>query len=181
MRFFTAFGEVLAAIARNRWPVFFLAISAGLALAFLYLFYIYPPIGPAQPIPFSHRVHAGVKNIDCRFCHPYVDQSTFPGLPTVEKCLFCHNHIIAGHPEIQKEHEYFNTDTPTPWRKVNYIPEHVMFNHQRHIKKDIQCQACHGRVEEKDRLAGRDFQMGFCLDCHRKKDANIGCWLACHN
>jgi hypothetical protein len=23
--------------------------------------------------------------------------------------------------------------------------------------------------------------MGFCVDCHRQKKANLGCWLACHN
>ena len=76
------------------------------AILFLYYFYMPPAtgIGPEQPIPFSHRVHAGVKNIQCRYCHPYVDRSNHPGLPPVEKCLHCHNYIIANHPEIKKEH-----------------------------------------------------------------------------
>ena len=183
MKFITAFGDTLRAIGRNRRPLFYMALAAGFALAFLYLFYVYPSagIGPAQPIPFSHRVHSGVKQIDCRFCHPYVERSTFPGLPPVQKCLFCHDYIIAKHPEILKEHNYFNTETPTPWRKVTYMPEHVMFNHKRHIKKDIDCQACHGIVEAQDRLADPHLKMGFCLECHRQRNANIGCWLACHN
>ncbi len=151
--------------------------------AFLYYFYATPGtnIGPQQPIPFSHRLHAGIKEIQCRFCHPYVGRSTNPGIPPVEKCLYCHNYIIAGHPQILKEHRYFNTATSTPWVKVNYLPEHVLFNHQRHIKKEVACQKCHGAVEKMDRIAGQNFKMGFCVECHREKKANLDCWLACHS
>jgi hypothetical protein len=151
--------------------------------AFLYYFYATPgtKIGPEQPIPFSHRLHAGIKEIQCQFCHPYVGRSTNPGIPPVEKCLYCHNYIIAKHPQILKEHRYFNTTTSTPWVKVNYLPEHVLFNHQRHIKKEIACQKCHGAVEKMDRLAGEKFKMGFCVECHQEKKANLDCWLACHS
>ena len=167
---------------RNLKP---LALSVGtiaLAIAFLYFFYDTPgtDIGPEQPISFSHRIHAGVKSIQCRFCHPYVARSTFPGIPPVEKCLYCHKYIITKHPEILKEHHYFDTNTPTPWRKVNYIPEHVLFNHQRHIRKEILCQQCHGPVETMDRIRGKRFYMDFCINCHREKKANLNCWLACH-
>jgi hypothetical protein len=163
---------------------FMVCASAILALGvFLYLFYRPPGfnIGPEQPIAFSHRIHAGVKNIQCRFCHPYVDRSVFPGLPPVEKCLYCHNYIISGHPEIQKEHKFFNTGNPVPWVKANYVPEFVMFNHKRHIQKQIFCDACHGDIASMDRIKGVRFTMGFCINCHREKKANIDCWLACHN
>jgi hypothetical protein len=154
-----------------------------LTAAFLIFFYAPPAawIGPKQPIAFSHRIHAGVKKIDCWFCHPYANRSIFPGIPQVEKCLFCHKYIITNHPEIQKEHRYFNTNTPTPWVKVTYLPEHVFFNHERHIRKNIACQECHGPVETMDRLPRTRFQMGFCVKCHRERKANVGCWLACHN
>jgi hypothetical protein len=99
----------------------------------------------------------------------------------VEKCLYCHKHIIANHPEIKKEHRYFDTKTSTPWVKVNYLPEHVFFNHERHIKKEIVCEQCHGKVETIDRLKGVEFKMGFCIACHKEKKANLDCWLACHN
>lgn len=150
---------------------------------FLYYYYIPPAtrIGPEQPIPFSHRLHAGVKNIACQYCHPYVGRSLNPGLPPVEKCLHCHNYIIAGHPQILKEHNYFNSGTPIPWKKVNYLPEHVLFNHQRHIRKQLDCTECHGQVKSRDRLTGARFKMEFCIDCHRQKEANLGCWLACHS
>ena len=135
-------------------------------LAFLYYFFAPPAfnIGPEQPIPFSHRLHAGIKEIQCQFCHPFVARSINPGIPPVEKCLYCHKYIIPTHPEILKEHRYFNEGKSTPWVKVNYLPEHVLFNHQRHIRKEIACQQCHGAIETMDRIKGRQFKMGFCIE-----------------
>lgn len=171
------------ALAQNKGPIFWSLGCVALVAGFIYFVYTPPAtrIGPEQPIPFSHQVHAGVKNIQCRFCHPYVDRSIHPGLPPVEKCLYCHNYIIAGHPQILKEHRYFNTRTPTPWKKANYLAEHVLFNHQRHIKKQIECKECHGEVKDMDRIRGRYFFMEFCIQCHREKKVNLGCWLACHS
>ncbi len=175
--------KFLTTLRMNKGPLFLVGCCVVFVLAFLYYFYLSPlkNIGPAQPIAFSHRIHAGVKEIQCQFCHPYVDRSTYPGIPPVEKCLYCHNYIIPKHPEIQKEHNYFNTKTPIPWRQVNYLPEHVLFNHQRHIRKEVACQECHGAVETMDRLKGVRFKMEFCIQCHQEKKANLDCWLACHN
>ena len=170
-------------MSRNTLLITLTLLTVLLVGAFFYYFYALPVwrIGPQQPIPFSHNVHAGVKQIQCQFCHPYVAYSNFPGIPPVEKCLFCHKYIIARHPEILKEHRYFDTETPTPWVKVNYIPEHVLFNHQRHINNKIACQECHGQVQNLQRLPYKDWRMGECIECHRKKNANLGCWLACHS
>lgn len=183
MRFFTAFGESMTALWANRVPLAWVAICAILVMGFLYYFYITPGtnIGPSQPIAFSHRLHAGHKAIDCYYCHPYVERSIHPGIAPVEKCLHCHQYIIANYPEIKKEHTYFNTRTPTPWVKVFLLAEHVVFNHQRHIKKEIACESCHGQVRQMDRLKGTRFKMGFCLACHKQKNVNIDCWLACHS
>jgi hypothetical protein len=93
----------------------------------------------------------------------------------------CHNYIIANHPEIQKEHDYFNSDTPTPWVKVYELAEHVLFNHERHIKKASPANPATVRSEPMDRLKGKRFKMGFCIECHREKKVNLGCWLACHS
>ena len=170
-------------LRENIQPITASLLAVGGVALFLYLFYFTPgtDIGVEQPIPFSHRVHSGVKEIQCRFCHPYVNYSNHPGLPPVEKCLYCHNYIIANHPWIKKEHNYFDTRTPTPWKKANYLAEHVLFNHQRHIRKEIACKECHGAVETMDRIKGKYFYMEFCIKCHREKKANLGCWLACHS
>ncbi|HVN95892.1 MAG TPA: cytochrome c3 family protein [Syntrophorhabdaceae bacterium] len=156
-----------------------LAVLFGLTL---YLYFSYGRrIGDAQPVSFSHRVHAGVKGINCRFCHPNVERSQHAGLPAVEKCFFCHKYIIPNHPEIKREEQYFRSGTPTPWKQVFWVPDFVFFNHVPHLKwGKLDCMDCHGDVKSMDRLQKVDFKMGFCLACHRKKNAQHDCWLACH-
>ena len=67
-------------LSDNRGPILLLASSAAMVIAFIYFFYFTPgkKIGVEQPIPFSHRVHVGVKEIQFQFCHPYVGRSTHP-------------------------------------------------------------------------------------------------------
>jgi len=162
-----------------------LTLLAGfVGLLFTYLFYVQmvEDIGPKQPIPFSHRLHAGVKAIHCRFCHPFVARSARAGIPEVGKCLYCHNYIIRKHPWIQEEHRYYDTKEPVPWKRLFFVADHVQFRHQPHILlRGFDCTECHGAVETMDRLPHHKFKMGFCIDCHRKNDAPVSCWLACHN
>ncbi len=159
-------------------------LAGALVFAVMFFFYgAYPLtlIGPVQPIPFSHRVHAGVKAINCRFCHPYVERSQNAGLPAVEKCFFCHNYVIPDHPEIQKEKAYYDSGKPVPWRRVFWVPEFVYFRHQPHVLwSGLDCSNCHGDVRSMDRLPKVNFQMGFCVTCHKKMGAQTDCWLACH-
>ncbi len=166
----------------RRWFIS-LGLVAVLLVALLYLFYFYPHrgIGPQQPIYFSHRVHAGVKEIHCRFCHPFVERSSNAGIPEVGKCLFCHDYIIPQHPQIVKERWHYETKTPVPWVRIYYIPDHVKFNHQPHIRMGIDCAVCHGEVRKMDRLIPVEFKMGFCIGCHKQLGAQVDCWLACHN
>jgi len=86
-----------------------LGILALLFGAMVYFYYSYPErdIGPKQPIYFSHRVHAGVKEIPCRFCHPgWIVLPTRD--PPMEKCFYCHQYIIPQHPQIVKEKEHYD-------------------------------------------------------------------------
>ena len=154
-----------------------------MAGSYIYIAFVYPnrDIGPEQPIPFSHRLHAGVKGIDCRFCHPFVARSASAGIPEVDKCLYCHRYIIPHHPEIRKEHWHYDNDVPIPWVRLFIAEDHVKFRHQPHILKGFDCTECHGDVKTMDRLPFRNFEMGFCITCHRKHQANLSCWLGCHN
>ncbi len=158
-------------------------LAAFVFAAMLYFMYEYPraAVGPQQPIYFSHRVHAGVKQIDCRFCHPFVGRSQNAGLPPVEKCFFCHNYIIPQHPQILKEWEHYSQRRPMRWVRIFFVPDHVYFHHRPHINwGQLQCEECHGDVKLYDRLKPVNFQMGFCIDCHRRMNAQLDCWLACH-
>jgi len=163
-------------------PWFFAA--AVILGSLFYVFYEYPHarVGPRQPIPFSHRVHAGVKQIQCRFCHPFVERSENAGIPEVEKCFFCHKYILPEHPEIRKEKRYYDENRPVPWVRIFYVPDFVKFKHQPHILFGrLDCSECHGPVQGEDRLRKVDFEMGFCIDCHKKRSAQLDCWLACHH
>ena len=71
--------------------------------------------------------------------------------------------------------------TPVPWVKIFYLPDHVKFNHQPHIRAKIDCAACHGDVKRDDRLTQVDFKMAFCVDCHKQNKAELDCWLSCHH
>lgn len=137
--------------------------------------------GPAltQPIAFSHRLHVTDKKIDCRYCHSTPERSLNAGLPPVSKCLGCHDHIIPHHEELEKLRSYRDAGRELPWVRVYYNPDHVFFPHYRHIGKGVRCQECHGEVETVDRLRKVTFCMGFCLDCHEKRNAPRTC-TACH-
>lgn len=167
----------------TRWHYWFLGAFLLLA-AMMYLFYVYPDrnIGPEQPIPFSHRLHAGTKAIDCRFCHSYVASGPRAGIPVMEKCFYCHEYIIPLHPEIELERRFYESGTGVPWVRVYNVPDHVQFHHQPHILwAGLDCTRCHGEVERMDRLKSVNFQMEFCIDCHREMNAQVDCWLACHH
>ena len=139
-------------------------------------------VGPKQPLPFSHRIHAGLKQISCVFCHDGADRSTNAGLPEVGKCLQCHNVIIPDFEPIQKLHDYYETKSPIPWQRVYHVSEFAYFNHQMHVRRDADCGLCHGDVKSMDRIQlNQTLTMGFCIDCHRKEEynASVDCYT-CH-
>ena len=133
----------------------------------------------AQPVAFSHRLHVTDKQIDCLYCHSTAERSLNAGLPAVQKCLGCHDHIIPDHEEIQKLRAYQRAGRELPWVKVYYNPDHVFFPHYRHLGKGVKCQECHGEVERVDRLRKVTVYMGFCLACHKERNAPRTC-TACH-
>lgn len=158
--------------------------AALLVVGMVYLFHFYPAegIGPQQPIYFSHRIHAGVKKIDCRFCHPYVERSEHAGLPEMEKCFYCHKYVIPTHPQLVSEKMHLDTKNPVPWVRIFSVPDFVQFKHLPHIQwGKLDCVRCHGNVASMDRLRPVAFQMKFCIDCHKEKNAQLDCWLSCHH
>src|SRR5262245_24190082 len=48
-----------------------------------------------QPIPFSHRHHAGELGIDCRYCHTSVESAAYANIPPTQTCMNCHSQIWA--------------------------------------------------------------------------------------
>ena len=48
---------------------------------------------PIQPIPFSHELHVGQLNLDCRYCHTNVERSQHSTVPSMNVCMGCHSKI----------------------------------------------------------------------------------------
>jgi len=142
----------------------------------------FPGTQPEQPINFSHRIHAGDNEIPCMYCHIQARRSISAGVPSVNKCMGCHNEIATDRPQIRLLANYWYAKEPIPWVKVHDLPDFVHFTHKRHIAAGIECQTCHGPVEKMD-VVSREapLKMGLCLACHRENQVEHGtdCWT-CH-
>lgn len=123
---------------------------------------------PAQPIPFSHAVHAGKLSIDCRYCHTTVEAAAMAAIPPTQTCLNCHASIKADAPSIKPLRNSFEQGTPISWIKVHDLPDFVYFNHSAHVNKGVACQTCHGQVNEMEVVRQTEpLSMAWCLECHR--------------
>lgn len=165
-----------------------LAGLGGVSLfAFIIFFYygpIYPPStwAPTQPIAFSHKLHAGDNNINCQYCHTYARRSEIAGIPSVKKCMNCHQRMLkkVNTEKIQQLVSFYKNKEPIPWIRIYDLPDHVWFSHKRHIARDVACQTCHGPVETMEVVERQKiFKMRDCLNCHQENEAPTDC-LTCH-
>jgi len=152
---------------------------------------------PVQPIYFSHRVHAGVNQINCMYCHGGAWDSKHAGIPSLNVCMNCHQsinsyekgpelvhedgHKIDGTAEINKLYKYTGfvpgpgatwdpeKAKPVEWIKIHNLPDHVYFNHSQHTRAGkVQCQTCHGEITAMDEVKQfAELSMGWCINCHR--------------
>ncbi len=158
---------------------------------------------PTQPIYFSHKVHAGVNQINCLYCHGSAWESKHAGIPTLNICMNCHkvinayekgpkiydenNNEINGTAEINKLYKYAGF-TPGPgaqwdpskgkspeWVKIHNLPDHVYFNHAQHTRVGgVACQNCHGNIQEMNKVyQASELSMGWCINCHRASKVNF--------
>jgi hypothetical protein len=147
---------------------------------YIFNFHFQERIGIAQPVSFSHRVHVNDKKISCYLCHPEAMSTARAGIPPLETCMLCHARIAVTYPEIAKLRSYYFDNRPIAWNKVYYLPDFVYFNHSLHIHRQIDCSQCHGNVALMDRVVPQqEFQMGFCVECHRRTKATTDCFT-CH-
>lgn len=129
---------------------------------------------PPQPVPFSHRHHAGELGIDCRYCHSSVENGPHAGLPPTATCMTCHSQIWTSASMLAPVRQSLAANKPIAWTRVAKLPDYVFFRHDIHIAKGVGCETCHGRI---DTMAltyrAKAFTMEFCLDCHRDPAPNL--------
>lgn len=68
---------------------------------------------PEQPIFYSHKVHAGINQINCLYCHAGAEKGKHAMVPSPNICMNCHKQIgeytgEAEHPLVNHEGEKVN-------------------------------------------------------------------------
>lgn len=133
---------------------------------------------PKQPIAFSHKIHAGTYEINCKYCHTGVMKNKSANIPSPNICMNCHSQIKVGtntgEAEIAKIYAAVENNKPIEWVRVHNLPDLAYFNHAQHVNVGgIECQTCHGPIQEMDVVKQYSLlTMGWCIDCHRKTDIN---------
>ncbi|MEM8886782.1 MAG: c-type cytochrome [Bacteroidota bacterium] len=158
---------------------------------------------PEQPIAFSHKLHAGEYEIDCKYCHTGTTKSKSAWIPSVNICMNCHKAIYNRHepgerhpeargdndvsPEIAKIYKAVGWDPeevayiegykqePIEWIRIHNVPDHAYFNHAQHVVVgNLECQNCHGPVQEMEVVYQySDLGMGWCINCHRNEKVKV--------
>jgi cytochrome c7-like protein/class III cytochrome C family protein len=150
------------------------ALAWGLALVNRSAYVTWAGVARQQPVPFSHRHHAGELGIDCRYCHTTVERSAVAGIPPTKTCMNCHSQIWVDSPMLEPVRASFRTDRSIEWIKVHDLPDFVYFNHSIHVRQGIGCVSCHGRIDRMNLTwQAASLQMEWCLNCHRQPEQYV--------
>lgn len=192
-------------IAKNQFLIFLSVITLLLSSAyFVYGFLMQVGIdqgyAPVQPIHYSHKIHAGANQIECKYCHSSARVSKHSGIPSLNVCMNCHKNIAEYNGEEDLENGYtkdFYTNEikklyaavgwdeenqrytgetkPVKWVRIHNLPDFVYFNHAQHVQVgEIECQKCHGPVEEMEIMYQYSpLTMGWCINCHRETNVKV--------
>jgi hypothetical protein len=129
---------------------------------------------PAQPVPFSHALHAGELGLDCRYCHTTVERAAQASVPTAETCMNCHATIFTESAKLLLVREAHATGKAIPWIRVHDVPDYAYFDHSAHIRAGVGCVSCHGRIDRMTVVSQQmPLTMSWCLDCHRRPEPHL--------
>ena len=155
------------------------ALVAGGAVSVAVPYYFTPKytrVGyqPAQPVNFSHSIHAGQLGMDCRYCHSFVEVAAHSNVPTTQVCMNCHSQVQKENPKLAPVRESWATGEPIKWVQIHKTPDFVYFNHSAHVNRGVSCVLCHGRVDKMDVVwHAEPHSMSWCLDCHRAPETAL--------
>jgi hypothetical protein len=128
---------------------------------------------PAQPVPYSHQLHAGQLGLDCRYCHVNVERAPLAMVPPTETCMNCHQVVKTDSAMLQPIRDSWASGKPMEWVRIHKLPDYVYFDHSVHVTAGVGCIECHGRIDKMERVRmEKPLSMGWCLDCHRDVKAN---------
>jgi hypothetical protein len=129
---------------------------------------------PVQPVPYSHKLHAGNMGMDCYYCHYTVNKAAYAAIPPSQVCMNCHTRVKTDSPLLEKVRDSYATGQPVQWVRVHKLAEYVYFNHSAHVNSGVSCVSCHGRVDQMPEVRqAKPLNMAWCLDCHRNPAPNL--------
>ncbi|MYC65492.1 MAG: cytochrome c3 family protein [Acidobacteriia bacterium] len=135
-----------------------------------------------QPIGFSHTAHIEKASMQCTDCHEGATSRDSAGLPSIRKCMLCHQFIATDLPEVVRLSKYWERKHEVPWERIYGFAKTaaVQFRHAPHARAEIACSQCHGDVASMTvAVEAVTHTMGSCIQCHRDNSATDDC-LACH-
>lgn len=180
--------------------VFLLLASAYFAYGYFMQVGVDQGYMPVQPIHYSHKVHAGLNEIDCKYCHSSARVSKTAGIPSLNVCMNCHKNIseYTGEEDLangytkefytneikklyaavgwdEETQSYTGKTEPVKWVRIHNLPDFAYFNHAQHVTVGgIECQTCHGPVEEMEVMYQfSPLTMGWCITCHKETDVKM--------
>ena len=124
-------------------------------------------------------------------CHKSINKGTNTGTTEIKKIYDAIGYNFESGNYIEDYEQ-----KPIEWIRVHNLPDLTYFNHSQHVTVgDLECQQCHGSMEEKtvgqvayhdelnkikeNKKEGIKFKhptltMGWCIDCHRQKEIDMG-------
>jgi len=153
---------------------------------------------PVQPIHYSHKIHAGASQIECKYCHYSARKSKHAGIPSLNICMNCHKAVAEYTGEVTEDYskefydqqiqklyaavgwdpnnlKYTGETKPVRWVRIHNLPDLAYFNHAQHVTAGkIACQTCHGPVQEMEIMYQYSpLTMGWCINCHRETNVDL--------
>ncbi len=162
-----------------RYGVIVLGLSAGIIAFRQYADLISweDPVQQWAQVTFSHQFHIEDVEADCSDCHETAETSRVSQdflLPVEETCAECH--------EVEDESECSTCHADgVPREAFRRPPREVIFDHSRHLAKDIECLLCHRGIEEAEKPSTAYLPvMADCISCHEERGISEAC-ETCHS
>ena len=145
--------------------------------------------------------HAGIPSVNvCMNCHAVVHEGPQYGTEEIDKIHLAagYNKVKQAY---NLDANGIRIEQPLVWNKAHNLPDHVYFSHAQHVHPNIgniDCRQCHGPVqnytlgrvsttEEVNAYASTDegmekgiiqltkpiLTMGWCIECHNKKEIDL--------
>jgi len=123
---------------------------------------------PTQPIPFSHKLHAGTNKIPCQYCHSDVEKSRHASIPSTAVCMNCHKVVKTDSPLIKQVAAAYNENRRVAGSRFAELSDSVISPHQGPAAVRVPVRKCPGEFQTTVKaFQSAPLTMGWCMECHK--------------